>query len=342
MPMNLPDNILLRVKNLRTYFKLREGLLRAVDGVSFDVKKGKILGLIGESGCGKSITGRSIMRIIPDPGYIAGGKIFLNNQDGSVTDIAALNTRGDEIYRIRGGRLGMVFQEPMTSLSPVHTIGDQLTEAVYLHVTKEKKRAFDTAVSFLEKVGIGNPHQRMFAYPGHLSGGLRQRVMIAMALCANPDLLIADEPTTALDVTVQSQILTLLKKIQEETGLSILYITHDLGVIARICHYVAVMYLGRIVEYMPITELLSGPKHPYLCDLLLSIPSAKRRAVRLETIRGSVPVPINLPACCGYNERCNKAIKGLCDKKIPALSECGNEHLVRCFLYNNDEEGAEQ
>lgn len=266
----------------------------------------------------------------------------MKNPDGSVTDIASLNTRDDEIYRIRGGRLGMVFQEPMTSLSPVHTIGDQLTEAVYLHVTKEKKQAFDIVVSFLEKVGIGNPQQRMFAYPDQLSGGLRQRVMIAMALCVNPDLLIADEPTTALDVTVQSQILTLLKNIQEETGLSILYITHDLGVIARICHYVAVMYLGRIVEYMPITELLSGPKHPYLCDLLLSIPSAKRRAVRLETIRGSVPVPINLPACCGYSERCNRAIKGLCDKKIPSLSECGNEHLVRCFLYSDSEEGAEQ
>jgi oligopeptide/dipeptide ABC transporter ATP-binding protein len=340
--MNLPNDILLRVDNLKTYFKLREGLLKAVNGVTFDVKKGKILGLIGESGCGKSITGRSIMRIIPDPGYIAGGEILLHNSDGSVTNIASLNAKDDELYRIRGGRFGMVFQEPMTSLSPVHTIGDQLTEAAYLHVTKEKKQAFDIAVSFLEKVGIGNPQQRMFAYPGQLSGGLRQRAMIAMALCANPDLLIADEPTTALDVTVQSQILTLLKKIQEETGLSVLYITHDLGVIARICHYVAVMYLGKIVEYMPIAELFSGPKHPYLSDLLLSIPSAKRRVVRLETIRGSVPVPINLPACCGYNERCNKAVKGLCDKRLPALSECGNGHLVRCFLYNNSEEGAEQ
>jgi oligopeptide/dipeptide ABC transporter ATP-binding protein len=335
----LPDDVLLRVENLKTYFKLREGILKAVDGVSFDVKKGKILGVIGESGCGKSITGRSIMKIVPSPGYIADGKILLKNGDSAVTDICSLSFKDDEIYRIRGGRIGMIFQEPMTSLSPVHTVGDQLTEAVYLHVTKDKKEAFDIAVSFLEKVGIGNPTQRMFVYPSQLSGGLRQRVMIAMALCANPDLLIADEPTTALDVTVQSQILTLLKCIQRETGLSILYITHDLGVIAQICHYVAVMYLGKIVECMPIAELFSRSSHPYLADLLLSIPSAKRRVERLETIRGSVPVPINLPKSCGYADRCTKAVKGLCDKRIPALSNCGNEHFVRCFLYSDAEEG---
>jgi peptide/nickel transport system ATP-binding protein len=338
--MNLPDDVLLRVDNLKTYFSLREGLLKAVDGVSFDVKKGKILGLIGESGCGKSITGRAIIKIVPDPGYIAGGNILLRNSNNKIIDIASLGLKDDELFRIRGGRIGMVFQEPMTSLSPVHTIGDQLTEAVYLHVTKDRKKASEIAIEFLEKVGIGNPSQRMFVYPGQLSGGLRQRVMIAMALCTNPELLIADEPTTALDVTVQAQILKLLKSIQEETGLSVLYITHDIGVIAQICHYVAVMYLGKIVEYMPIAELSSGPKHPYLSDLLLSIPSAKRRIVRLETIKGNVPVPINLPQRCGYYERCGRAVKGICDKKIPALSDCGNEHLVRCFLYSNNEEEA--
>lgn len=332
------QNILLTVKDLKTYFKLREGTLKAVDGVSFTMNRGEVLGIIGESGCGKSVTGRSLMRIVPKPGYIAGGQMLLYDKDGSFIDLAALHPNDKELFKIRGGRISMVFQEPMTSLSPVHTVGDQVTEATLLHVTKDKKEAWSIAVNSLHKVGIGNAEQRMNEYPGQLSGGLRQRVMIAMALCSNPDMLIADEPTTALDVTVQAQILLLLRQLQEDIGLSILYITHDLGVISEICHRVAVMYLGKVVEVLPVGELFRCPLHPYLVDLLRSIPNANKRVDRLETIHGSVPTPIDLPRQCGYVTRCTKAIQGVCDLKIPALVAQENGHSVRCFLYSKEEE----
>ena len=332
------DDTVLKVNNLKTHFNLDEGVLKAVDGVTFNIKKGKTLGIIGESGSGKSVTAQSILRIVPKPGSIADGSIILKQNDSDV-DLAKLQVNGDKIRSIRGKEISMIFQEPMTSLSPVHTIGNQIIEAILLHKTQDKKEARQLAIEIIQKVGIPNPKQRIDAYPHQLSGGLRQRAMIAMALSCNPSLLIADEPTTALDVTIQAQILELMKGLQEQFHMAILYITHNLGVIAEISDEVAVMYLGRVVEFATTKRIFQNPMMPYTDNLMKSIPKVGLKAKeRLEAIKGTVPVPMNLPVQCGFYDRCEKAMEGVCDKAVPALKEMEDGHFVRCFLYHKEEE----
>lgn len=323
----------LEVKNLKTYFYLDEGILKAVDGVSFCIGEGEITGIIGESGCGKSITALSIMRIIP-PSARTTGEINFRGKGRDVIDITKLRKNGKELRNLRGKEISMIFQEPMTSLSPVHTIGNQIMEMVFLHETRDKAKAREITIEMLNVVGIPNPTQRINEYPHQLSGGMRQRAMIAMALCCDPSLLIADEPTTALDVTIQAQILNLIQNLQEQFGMSILYISHNLDVIAEISDEVMVMYLGKIVEYTNTREIFKNSLHPYTDGLLKSIPKIGRKArVRLDTIRGTVPIPLNQPQECGFYSRCSKAMKGICDKNVPALVEIDKGHFVRCFLY---------
>lgn len=330
---------ILEVRNLRTYFNLEEGTLKAVDGVDFTIGAKKIVGIIGESGSGKSVTAQSILQIVPSPGQIYSGEMLLRVQDGSIVDLAKLDPRSKAIRSIRGKEISMIFQEPMTSLSPVHTIGSQIVEAILLHRTRNKREAKEIALSMIDKVGISNPKQRFDEYPHQLSGGMRQRAMIAMALSCNPSLLIADEPTTALDVTVQAQILELMKDLQEQFGMAIMYITHDLGVIAEIADEVNVMYLGRVVERASTIELFKNPLHPYTRRLLRSIPQLGNKVGnRLDAIRGNVPVPIDPPPQCGFASRCDDFIAGKCDGAVPALVDMGNDHYVRCFLHNEERE----
>ena len=331
------ENVI-QVKDLRTYFSLDEGTLKAVDGVSFDIGRRKIIGIIGESGCGKSVTAQSIMRIVPPPGIIVAGQVHFHNK-GQVTDMLALDATGEEVRSIRGRHIAMIFQEPMTSLSPVHTIGDQIMEAILLHRTQVKAEAREIALEMLDRVGISNPSQRIDEYPHQLSGGMRQRAMIAMALSCNPALLIADEPTTALDVTVQAQILELIKELQEQFGMAIQYITHDLGVIAEIADEVAVMYLGRIVEKGTAGQIYKEPAHPYTERLLKSIPKLGKKArVRLDAIKGTVPIPLDPVPQCGFFSRCPAAMVGKCDRLIPALVRRPDGHEVRCFLHSEETE----
>ena len=329
----------LEVKDLRTYFKLEEGTLKAVDGVSFSVAPKKTLGIIGESGCGKSVTAQSILRIVPPPGEIKSGSITLNREGHEAVDLTQLDPFGQSVRSIRGKEISMIFQEPMTSLSPVHTIGNQIEEAILLHKTNDKNEAHELAVDMLDRVGIPNPSQRIDEYAHQLSGGLRQRAMIAMALSCNPALLIADEPTTALDVTVQAQILDLMAHLQEQFGMAILYITHDLGVIAEIADEVAVMYLGRVVEHSETREIFRNPLHPYTRLLLKSIPRMGKEAKkRLDAIQGTVPIPLDPPRECGFFSRCPDAMDGKCNDDIPALVEFGAEHRVRCYLHSEERE----
>lgn len=337
----------LEIDGLCTYFKIHEGTLKAVDGVTLSVGQRKTVGVIGESGCGKSVTAQSILGIVPTPGYVAAGRILFTPM-GQVDpiDITAMNPKGDAIRAVRGRHISMIFQEPMTSLSPVHTVGSQIMEAVLLHRTRDKAEAREIALGTLERVGIGHPSQRLEEYPHMLSGGMRQRVMIAMALCCHPSLLVADEPTTALDVTVQAQILELMRELQQELGMSMVYITHDLGVIAEIADEVAVMYLGRIVERGSVHDVFHDPRHPYTRRLLKSIPKIGRRSrQRLDAIDGTVPLPINPPWQCGFLSRCPEAIRATCDRAVPALVRvAGREspHLVRCFLESTEREAPPQ
>ena len=346
------ENIL-EVEDLKTHFFTEEGVLKALDGVSFTIGKKETLGVIGESGCGKSVTAQSILRIVPSPGRTVDGsaKLFADDylDGGEPLDLLKLAPKGEEVRAVRGQEIAMIFQEPMTSLSPVHRVGDQIAEAVLMHKTQDKAFARETALDMLERVGIADVQERANSYPFQLSGGMRQRVMIAMALSCNPKLLLADEPTTALDVTVQAQILELMKELQAEFGMSILFITHDLGVIAEIADRVVVMYLGRVVESAPVKELFRNPLHPYTVNLLKSIPRVGRqRGQRLQTIRGTVPIPLDLPRACPFMPRCDQAMPGVCDKAIPALETVSvtstanptEEHTVRCYLHHEKDEVA--
>lgn len=329
----------IEIRNLKTYFELEEGTLKAVDGVNISIPEKSIVGVIGESGSGKSVMARSVMRITSKPGKIVSGEIILQQQDKAPLDLVSLDAAGSTIRDIRGKVISMIFQEPMTSLSPVHTIGNQIIEAILLHRTQNKREAKEIALSMIDRVGISNPKQRYDEYPHQLSGGMRQRAMIAMALSCNPALLIADEPTTALDVTVQAQILELLKELQEQYGMAIMYITHNLGVIAEIADEVNVMYLGRVVEHATTRQLFKNPQHPYTQRLLESIPKmGKKGRNRLEAIKGTVPVPINLENQCGFYSRCDQALKGSCDVAMPALVDTGDAHEVRCFLKSEQKE----
>ncbi|MBV7331038.1 ABC transporter ATP-binding protein [Chloroflexi bacterium TSY] len=341
------DSVLIEVRNMKTHFFLEQGTVRAVDGVDFTVNRGQTVGLVGESGCGKSITARSILRIVPSPGKIVDGEILYHRPqmglDGSgmseeVIDLVQLDDRGQEIRSIRGGEISMVFQEPMTSLSPVHTIGNQITEAIRLHRDVTKEEARQQTIDILERVNMPQPQRIIDRYPHQLSGGMRQRAMIAMALSCRPTLLIADEPTTALDVTTQAQILTLMRDLQESFGMAIIFITHDLGVIAQMVDHVIVMYLGEAVETADVDTIFYDPKHPYTQALLQSIPQLGAKSVAeksgpLSAIRGSVPDPYSIPTGCPFHPRCRHAIKGVCDEKDPPFLEVSAGHKVRCVLY---------
>ena len=324
--------LLLEVSDLRTHFLGDEGAVRAVDGVSFTMRRGQILALVGESGCGKSVTAYSILRLIQPPGQIVGGSIVLHPRGGKPPiDILKLRENDDLLYHVRGGLAAMIFQEPMSALSPVHTIGDQIAEAILLHRNVTKKQATARAAEMLTKVGIPNPDVRLRQYPHELSGGMRQRVVIAMALACDPELLIADEPTTALDVTIQAQVLGLLKKLQRESGAGVLLITHDMGVVAQTADEVAVMYLGRIVERGSVRQIFASPRHPYTMGLLKSLPSRAVRGRRLPSIPGSVPSIANLPPGCPFHPRCPYAVRGLCDVgSPPPLEAIESGHDVAC------------
>jgi peptide/nickel transport system ATP-binding protein len=325
---------LLSVRNLATSFFQDEGTTKAVDGASFDVLPGKTLGIVGESGCGKSVTAQSILRIVDHPGRIVDGEIFLTRPDGTRTDLVKLKPDSREMRSIRGGEIGLIFQEPMTSFSPVHTVGAQIVEAVMLHSAVSKKEARLRGIEALRSVGIPKPERRIDEYSFELSGGLRQRAMIAVALSCDPRLLIADEPTTALDVTTQAQILDLLRKIQQERGMAIMLITHNLGVVAEMADDVVVMYLGRVVEQGKVDDIFHDPKHPYTKALLQSIPSIDSKPrVKLPTISGSIPHPFNRPAGCPFHPRCVSFMPGRCDTSKPLLRPVGDGRMASCFLY---------
>ncbi len=329
---------IIEVEDLSVHFALDEGTLKAVDGVSFAIAEQQVFGLIGESGCGKTVTAQSLMRLVPKPGRIVRGRIKYRAERGGPLDLAALDPTGREIRAIRGNEIAMIFQEPMSSLSPIHSIGNQLMEAIRLHVVNNKREAYKIALEMLDLVGIPNPAQRMEEYPHHFSGGMRQRVMIAMALACRPRLLIADEPTTALDVTVQAQILDLIARTQAQFQMAVLYITHDLGIIAEICDKVAVMYLGKIVEQGSAHAIFHNPLHPYTRRLLAATPRIGQQAQRLQSIDGTVPIPINMPRACGFCSRCPDSMEGSCDRAVPALVEIEDDHFVRCFLHDEREE----
>jgi oligopeptide/dipeptide ABC transporter ATP-binding protein len=321
---------LLQVRNLKTYFFTVDGIAKAVDDVSIRLDKGKTLGLVGESGCGKSVTAMSIIRLIKDPpGKIVGGNILFDGQD-------LLQVSSKKIKAVRGKQIAMIFQEPMTALNPVYKIGDQIAEMLKLHENLNKRDSWDSAVEMLKKVQIPSPEKRAHDYPHQLSGGMRQRVMIAMALSCTPKILIADEPTTALDVTVQAQIMDLMLELKEEFGTAILLITHDLGVIAEIAERVDVMYAGRVVEEAGTQSIFEDPKHPYTRGMLKSLPRLdngfETSGARLPEIKGIVPSFYELPAGCSFHPRC-RHVMGICRENPPVLIDIGGDHLVRCHLY---------
>ncbi|MGB3717588.1 MAG: ABC transporter ATP-binding protein [Candidatus Promineifilaceae bacterium] len=331
---------LLSIRNLKTYFVMDEGTAQAVDGVSFDVHEGQVVGVVGESGCGKSVTIKSVLRIVQKPGRIVDGEILWrrpssNGQD-EIIDLAQLDAQGKQMRSIRGGEIALIPQEPMASFSPVHTVGNQLIEAIRLHTNVNKREAKQIAIESLHEVGMPSPEQCLDAYSWQLSGGLRQRAMIAMALSCNPRLLIADEPTTAIDVTTQAQVLNLLRRLQQELSMSIIFITHDLGVIAQIADYVAVMYLGRIVETGPVDNIFHNPQHPYTIALLKSIPTIHQVSKEfLPTIEGSIPHPFNRPAGCPYYPRCSAFMLGTCDRRTPRLLPVNRLQSAGCFLHHD-------
>lgn len=318
---------LLDIKDLRTSFFTEQGEVKAVDGVSLRVRKGGTLGIVGESGSGKSILSLSILRLILSPGRIVGGQILYNGEN-------LLEKTDRQMRKLRGNQISMIFQEPMTSLNPVFTIGDQIAEVYRIHEQLGNKQALEKAVHMLRLVGIPSPEKRISQYPFQLSGGMRQRVMIAMALACNPDLLIADEPTTALDVTIQAQILELMKELQQKLHMSIIFITHDLGIVAETCDDVAVMYCGKVVEYADVRSLFKHPKHPYTIGLMNSLPRHDVDQEALEPIRGSVPSPFDLQKGCRFAPRCPDARK-LCYDQQPELSALTNRQQVSCWKYTD-------
>jgi len=325
------DNVL-EIEDLRVSFYTEEGEVRAVDGVSFSIPRGSIVGLVGESGCGKSVTSYSVLRLIQRPGEIKGGSIRFNPQDGGSVEITALNEQDDALYHLRGGAISMIFQEPMTALSPVHTVGNQICEAIMLHADASEEQAEEIAAEMLDKVGIPNPRSRLDQYPFEMSGGMRQRVVIAMALACAPEVLIADEPTTALDVTIQAQIIRLIKSLQRDLGTSTLLITHDLGVVAQLVDYIAVMYLGRIVEQGDVRTVMKDPRHPYTLGLLESLPGLALDKERLSSIKGSVPSLAQRPPGCPFHPRCPHAEPGVCDSgDPPELHQIGEGRTVACL-----------
>lgn len=359
--MTEKNAVLIEVKDLHVTFDVRAGIVRAVDGVSFDIRRGQTLGVIGESGCGKSITARAIMQMVPKPGKIPSGEIIYYRQvkgTGNTGLVEEINITkqdpdGPEIRRIRGGEIGMIFQEPMSSLTPVYTagfqigeavtlhrllpvrkVGDQMTETISAHRKVTKKEAREIAIDMLRRVGIPKPEQRVDSYPHQLSGGQRQRVMTAIALSCSPALLIADEPTTALDVSIEAQILDIMRDLQANYGMAIMFITHNLGVIAEMAEEIVVMYMGKQVERTTAKKLFYEPKHPYTKALLKSIPHiGKKTNERLASIEGMVPDPFHLPEGCLFHPRCPAFMKGKCDKISPTWQKVDEDHWVSCLLY---------
>ena len=323
--------MLLEVKDLETEFKVKRGTVKAVNGVSFEVDKGEILAVVGESGSGKSVTSLSVMGLIRDPGRVAGGEILFNGEN-------LLKKSTKEMQAVRGDKISMIFQEPMTSLNPVYRVKDQIMETILTHTTMNKKEALKRAIEMLDLVGIPAPEQRVNDYPHQMSGGMRQRVMIAMALACDPELLIADEPTTALDVTIQAQILDLINRLREKLGMAVLLITHDLGVVAETADKVVVMYCGRVVEQATVEQLFTKPLHPYTQGLLDSIPKMDEDRERLYMIKGIVPDPIHLPKGCSFADRCDKCMEK-CREHMPKLSVTEDGRKVRCFLESDEVEG---
>ena len=328
---------LLEITDLRTHFFTEQGVVPAVDGVSLQVKRGGTLGVLGESGCGKSVTGFSILRLVRPPGEIVGGAIrYYGRETVNGEDLTALDARSEELRQLRGAEIAMIFQEPMTSLDPLFTVGNQIMEAILYHQDVSKAEAGKIAVEMLDKVRMPQPADVIKQYPHQLSGGMRQRVMIAMALSCEPQLLIADEPTTALDVTTEAQILELMRELQDELGMAIMFITHDLGVIAEMAEEVAVMYLGKVVEQSDIQSLFADPQHPYTRALMQSIPKIGQKTDgRLEAIRGMVPSPRSIPTGCPFHPRCASFIADVCNVRAPRLQETKRGHSVSCFLYED-------
>lgn len=334
--MSQPAKVL-EVKNLKTHFFADEGVVKAVNGVDLTLYRGRTLGILGESGCGKSQTGFSILNLIRHPGRIVAGSIlyYRANLEDRI-DLAALDPTGEEMRRIRGGEIGMVFQEPMTSLDPLYTIGDQIIEAIVYHRTIALSEARQIAVEMLDRVGMPQPQTTIDRYPHQLSGGMIQRAVIAMALSTGPKILIADEPTTALDVTTEAQILALMRDLQTDLQMDILFITHDLGVIAEMARDVIVMYLGEVVEACSIETLFQAPKHPYTEALLRSLPKlGQKTGERLETIQGMVPTARNIPSGCPFHPRCSQFMPGKCDVIKPKITHIEDGHQVRCLLYED-------
>ena len=326
--MNKP---ILEIRDLCIQFAGRAGLVRAVAGISFDVPEGKTLCIVGESGSGKSMAARAIMNLVPRPGRIASGQVLYHHAGGGVTDVVKMAPSGRSMRSIRGNEMGMVFQETMTSLSPIHSIGEQISEGMVLTKGLSRKKARARAIQLMDRVGIPGAEQRYGAYPFQLSGGLRQRAMIAVALACQPRLLIADEPTTALDVTTQANILELLADLQREMGMSVIFITHDLGVVAEIADEVVVMYMGTVVEKGPVADIFHNPQHPYTRALLESMPRlAADKSLPLASIRGTIPHPLMRPNGCVFHTRCDVAIDGLCDRHDPEAVEVGARHFARC------------
>lgn len=317
------NNILLSVQDLKVFFHVDNNIARAVDGVSYDVRKGEVACIVGESGCGKTVSALSILGLIQrPPGEIVGGRIMFDGKD-------LFNLSENEMQGIRGNRIAMIFQGPLTSLNPLFTVGDQISEAISIHRDVEPDELHKRCVQLLKDTGIPSPEERFKDYPHQLSGGQRQRVMIAMALSCDPDLIIADEPTTALDVTIQAQILDLLKSFRQTRSMSVLYITHDLGVVANIADYIYVMYAGVIAEQGNVMHIFNEPRHPYTQGLLASLPTRSRRGTRLYSIPGTVPNPAYKPEGCPFHPRCRFAIQS-CKEEFPQMSECGEGHLSRC------------
>jgi oligopeptide/dipeptide ABC transporter ATP-binding protein len=344
--MNQENNnqfpLLIDVQDLQTYFFLHEGTVKAVDKVSFQIRQGLSLGVIGESGCGKSVTAQSLMRIVPTPpGKEVGGKILLTvNEQGTssseIVNVLTLPAGGEKMRSIRGKQIGMIFQEPMTSLSPLHTIGDQIMEAVLIHDKRAtKKDARDRTLDMLNRVGIPNPQRLIDSYPHQYSGGMRQRAMIAMALVCGPSLLIGDEPTTALDVTIAAQIIELIKNLQSDLGMALMYISHDLAVVGQVADEIMVMYMGMVMEHSTTDEIFDNPLHPYTSALWRSIPTMEGKLERLKPIHGSLPSPYAIIPGCPFFSRCERNIPDVCDASLPLLKEISPGHKVRCFLYGS-------
>lgn len=326
--MSNNNDSIFQIRGLKTQFFTSKGIVPAVDGVDITVKKGEAVGLVGESGCGKSMTAMSTMQLLQYPGRVVEGEILLNGEN-------LLEKTKKEMDEIRGNKITMIFQEPMTSLNPVYTIGKQVSEALLIHQNISREEAKQKTIEIFAKVGIPEPEKRYGVFPHQLSGGLRQRVMIGMAMVCNPQLMIADEPTTALDVTIEAQILYLMKELQKEQGTAIVMITHNLGVVAESCDYVYVMYAGKIMEEAPVKELFRDPKHPYTFGLMNSIPKMTESKEHLFTIKGMVPNLLHLPQGCRFCPRCDKAMK-ICTMFEPELYETEDGHKVRCFLYNKE------